>query len=46
MNQGSFGECVSCTEQIGGVGCPGVVDNSKTDCFPSAESQHIELYWC
>ena len=45
-NQRSSGECFSCKEQIGVVGCPGVVDSSKTDRFPSVEPQHIDLYWC
>ena len=46
MNQGSSGECFSCKKQIGVVGCPGVVDNSKTDRFPSTKPQYIELCWC
>ena len=46
MNQGSSGGCVSCIEQIGVVGCLGIVDSSKTDRFSSAQLQHIKLYWC
>ena len=38
----SAGEYVSCTEQIGVVGYPNAVDNSKTDHFPSVELPHIE----
>ena len=42
MNQGNLGGYVLYIQQIGVGGFPSATNISKTDCFPSAELQHIE----